>query len=121
MSDHREPEPVPPARDPYLRTTIYTYDPNGALTNVKQTRPGEGPAADAPLATPAPEEPRWSVAYEPARHVIRLTDPEGKAAEFDDRPVRFLVMTRNRRTKALEPLIVRGEPQYYYLSRERER
>src|SRR4051812_46945959 len=101
MSDHREPGPVPPARDPYMRTTTYVYDPNGTPTTAKATVPGEGPAADAPPAAPDPEETRWCVAYQPARHAIRLTDPEGKAAEFDDRPVRLLVMTRNRRTKAL--------------------
>ena len=119
MSDHREPGPVPPARDPYTLTTTYTYGPGGSI--LKVAGPGEGPAADA-ASDPSPiAAPRWTVGYEPGRHVIRLTDPEGKAAEFDDRPVRFLVMTRNRRTKALEPLMVRGEPQFYYFSRERER
>ena len=36
----------------------------------------------------------------------------------DDRPVRFLVMDRNPVTKALEPVIIHGEPLYYYLARE---
>jgi hypothetical protein len=84
-----------------------------------ENAPGEGPAA-APAPAPS-EQTRWTVAYEPAQHVIRLTDTEGKAAGSDDRPVRFLVMTRDRRTRDLEPLMVCGEPQFDYLNGERER
>ncbi len=30
-----------------------------------------------------------------ARHVIKITQEGGKTAEFEDRPLRFLVMDRN--------------------------
>ena len=63
-------------------------------------------------------EPKVEVTYDRARHIIKITQPGGKTAEFDDRPVRFLVMDRNPVTKALEPVIIRGEPLYYYLARE---
>ena len=42
----------------------------------------------------------------------------GKIAGFHDRTVWFLVMERNPVTKALEPVVKYGEPQYYYLPRE---
>jgi hypothetical protein len=67
------------------------------------------------------EKPQAKVSFDPARHVIRITEPSGKIAEFDDRPTRFLVLGRDPVTRALEPVIVRGEPLYYYLSREVER
>ena len=48
------------------------------------------------MTEPEPE-PGWAVAYEPARHVIRLTDPK------EGRRVRraaggYLVLTRDHRT-----------------------
>jgi hypothetical protein len=52
------------------------------------------------------------------RHRLRITDKDGRTAEFDDRAVRFLVMAPDRRTKALQPVLVRGEPLYYYLCPE---
>jgi hypothetical protein len=87
--------------------TTYVYDGKGKLI----------PEGDPP-PKPRPVEPKVEVAYDRARHVIKITQPGGKTAEFDDRPVRFLVMDRNPVTKALEPVIIRGEPLYYYLARE---
>jgi hypothetical protein len=58
------------------------------------------------------------VSYDRSRHVIRITEQNGKTAEFDDRPERFLLMIRSPVTKALEPVIDFGKPVYYYLARE---
>ncbi len=66
----------------------------------------------------AGDEPKVDVAYDRSRHVIQTTQEGGKTAEFEDRPARFLVMDRNPVTKALEPVLIRGEPLYYYLARE---
>ncbi len=57
--------------------------------------------------------------YDRSRHLIRITGRDGKTAEFDDQPQRFLVLSRTSGTRALEPGIVRGEPLYYYLAREK--
>jgi len=62
--------------------------------------------------------PKVEVAYDRSRHVIQITQAGGETAEFDDRPARFLLMDRDPVTKALEPVIIRGEPLYYYLARE---
>ena len=64
-------------------------------------------------------KPKFEVDYDRSRHVVRITGPDGKTAEFDDRPERFLVMARNPKTRALEAVFVDGEPFYYYLARER--
>ncbi len=44
------------------------------------------------------------------RKVFLWSDPV--VFEFDDPPVRFLVMDRNPVTKALEPVIIHGQPLY---------
>jgi hypothetical protein len=51
------------------------------------------------------------VAYDRSRHVIQITQAGDEMAEFDDRPARFLLMDLDPVTKALEPVIIRGEPQ----------
>jgi hypothetical protein len=89
------------------KVTTFVYDGKGKLI----------PEGDPP-PKPRPVEPKVEVTYDRARHVIKITQSGGKTAEFDDRPVRFLVMDRNPVTKALEPVIIRGEPLYYYLARE---
>ena len=89
--------------------TTYVYDGNGELILV-------GDARRKPR--PVEPKPQVEVAYDRSRHVIQIKVPGDKTAEFDDRPVRFLVMDRNPVTKALEPVIIRGEPLYYYLARE---
>ena len=38
--------------------------------------------------------------------------------QFDDRPMRFLVLDRNPATKALEPVTIHGQLLYDYLARE---
>ena len=63
-------------------------------------------------------EPKLEVAYDRLRHVIRIREPNGKIAEFDDRPVRLLVMDRNPVTKALEPVTIHGQSLYDYQARE---
>jgi hypothetical protein len=116
MSEPRDEPPVPPERNPHPRITTYTYDAGMILRGVGS--PGEAP--DGPAKTPV-VRPGYTVDYEPARHVIRITDRAGKTSEFDDRPVKYLMMVRNPRTRALEPVMVCGEPQFFYLSREVER
>ena len=64
------------------------------------------------------DEPKLEVAYDRSRHVIQINQEGEGTAEFDDRPVRFLVMDRNPATKALEPVIIHGEPLHDYLARD---
>ena len=66
-----------------------------------------------------PAEAKVEVAYDPSRHVIQITEPGGSMIEFEDRPVRYLLMIRDSKTKALKPVIERGKPVYYYLAREK--
>ncbi len=67
---------------------------------------------------PAAAQPAIQLEHDRKNHRLRITTPDGQTAHFDDRPVRFLVMARNPKTKALQPVLVRGEPLYYYLSPE---
>ena len=67
---------------------------------------------------PVEIESKAEVKFDRARHVIKITHEGGKTAEFEERPIRFLVLDRNPVTKALEPVIIRGEPLYYYLAWE---
>jgi hypothetical protein len=62
--------------------------------------------------------PKLEVAYNRARHVIQIAQEGGETAQFDDKPARFLLMDRDPVTRALEPVIIRGERLYYYLARE---
>ena len=71
---------------------------------------------NAPSVKPQPEV---EVAYDRSRHVIQITEPGGKTAEFEDQPVRFLVLERDPKTRALKPVIELGKPVYYYLAREK--
>jgi hypothetical protein len=93
-----------------LNVTTYVYDGYGELILV----------GDARLNKPRPvePEPKVEVAYDRSRHVIKIKVPGGKASEFDDRPVRFLLMIRDPETKALKPVIEWGKPVYYYPARE---
>jgi hypothetical protein len=70
------------------------------------------------FSCPAPPAPPIQLQHDRKNHRLKVTTPDGRTAQFDDRPVRFLVMARDPRTKALQPVIVRGEPLYYYLSPE---
>jgi hypothetical protein len=92
--------------------TTYVYDGNGELI------PEDDPRRKRARLVEVEPKPKVEVAYDRSRHVIQIKEPGGKTAEFDDRPVRFLVMDRNPVTKALEPVIIRGEPLYYYLAKE---
>jgi hypothetical protein len=67
---------------------------------------------------PAPALPPVQLEHDRRNHKLRITTPDGRTAQFDDRPVRFLVMARDPKTKTLQPVLVGGEPLYYYLSPE---
>jgi hypothetical protein len=69
------------------RTTTFVYDGNG-----RSIPPGE--------ERRSLERPGAEVLYDPAPHVIQITEACGIAAEFDDRPARFLVLERDPATKA---------------------
>ena len=58
------------------------------------------------------------VQHDRKNHRLKITTAEGQTAQFDDRPIRFLVMVPDQKTKALQPVIMSGEPLYYYLSPE---
>ncbi len=92
--------------------TTYVYNGHGELISVSDAR------RKLARVVEVEPEPKVDVTYDRARHVIQIKVPGGKTAEFEDRPMRFLVMDRNPVTKALEPVIIRGEPLYYYLARE---
>ncbi len=96
--------------------TTYVYDGYGNLLHVD-----EAPGTLARLAELKAElirKPNVEITRDPARRVIKVTGRDGKTALFEDNPTRFLVMDRNPVTRALEPVIIRGEPLYYYLARE---
>ncbi len=96
--------------------TTYVYDGYGHLLHVD-----EAPGTLARLAELKAElirKPKVEITRDPARRVIKVTGRDGKTALFEDKPTRFLVMDRNPVTKALEPVIIHGEPLYYYLARE---
>jgi hypothetical protein len=82
--------------DPEQRVTTYTYSFRGD---------GEEP-------------PPVEVQHDRKRHRYRISVPDGRPAEFDDRPVRFLLMKRDEKTRKLQPVLVRGKPQYHYLAPE---
>ena len=96
-------------REMMTDVTTYVYTGDGEL--ISQSDPPRKPR-------PVEVQPEAEVTFDRSRHVIKIKEPGGKTVEFDDRPVRFLVMDRNPVTKALEPVIIRGEPLYYYLARE---
>ena len=105
--------PDPPSN---AAVTTYVYDGYGNLLRVD-----EAPATLARLAELESEllrKPNVEITRDPARHVIKITGRDGKTALFEDKPIRYLVMDRNPQTKALEPVIIFGEPLYYYLARE---
>ena len=94
--------------------TTYVFDGSGQLIGVSDARRERVKLVEVQ----PPPEPKVDLTYDRSRHVIRIRETNGKTAEFDDRPVRFLVLDRNPVTKALEPVIIHGEPLYYYLARE---
>jgi hypothetical protein len=93
---------------------------------IRYTCHGEGDAfaeGTARRRPPSPRaeadgEPKVEVAYDRSRHVIQITEPGGETAEFDDRPMRFLLMDRDPKTKKVKPVMERGKPVYYYLASE---
>jgi len=106
-------QPDPPGN---AAVTTYVYDGYGNLLHVD-----EAPGTLARLAELKAElirKPNVEITRDPARRVIKVTGRDGKTALFEDNPTRFLVMDRNPVTKALEPVIIHGEPLYYYLARE---
>ncbi len=112
-SDSAQPDPPSDAA-----VTTYVYDGYGHLLHVD-----EAPGTLARLAELKAElirKPKVEITRDPARRVIKVTGRDGKTALFEDKPTRFLVMDRNPVTKALEPVIIHGEPLYYYLAREVE-
>jgi hypothetical protein len=84
------------------------YESAGRTTTVTYSLP----------ARPEPAQPPVQFQHDRKNHKLRITTPDGRTAQFDDRPVRFLVMARDPKTRALQPVLVRGEPLYYYLSAE---
>ncbi len=96
------------------------HEMTGNVTTYVYTADGELISVSDPPRKPRPVEvePKAEVTFDCSRHVIKIKEPGGKTAEFDDRAIRFLVMDRNPVTKALEPVIIHGEPLYYYLARE---
>jgi hypothetical protein len=81
---------------------VAVYDAKPPVTTVTYSRPPE-------------PEPATAVELRQDRRRLRLriTERDGCTAEFDDRPVRFLIMAADPRTKALQPVLVRGGPLYY--------
>jgi hypothetical protein len=88
------------------------YESAGRTTMVTYSWP------EQPVAAPAPGRPAVQLGHDRKKHRLKITTPDGRTAQFEDRPERFLVMARDPKTNTLQPVIVRGEPLYYYLSRE---
>jgi hypothetical protein len=88
--------------------TTYAYDAKDQLVSEPD-----------PNRERQPVLPKLEVVYDHPRHVIQITEPGSKTAEFEDGPVRYLMMERDPKTRALKPVIERGKPVYYYLAREK--
>jgi hypothetical protein len=84
------------------------YDFAGRTTTVTYSRPEQPEAAPPPV----------QLQHDRKNHKLKIKTPHGRTAQLDDQPVRFLVMARDPKPKALQPVLVRGEPLYYYLSAE---
>ncbi len=67
---------------------------------------------------PAQPAPPFQFEHDRRKHRFRIIGPDGRTAQFNHRPVRFLVMARDPKTKTLKPVVARGEPLYYSLSPE---
>src|SRR5208337_4566199 len=88
-------QPDPPSN---AAVTTYVYDGYGNLLHVD-----EAPGTLARLSDLKAElirKPKVEITRDPTRRVIKVTGRDGNAAEFEDRPTRFLVMDRNPATKA---------------------
>jgi hypothetical protein len=77
------------------RPPVALYDVKCAVTTITYSCPPE----------PAPTV---ELRHDRRRHRLRTTGRDGRTAEFDDRPVRFLVVAPDPRTEALQPVLVRG-------------
>ncbi len=64
--------------------------------------------------------PKVEVSYDRSRHIIQIAQEGGEAAEFDDRPARFLFMERDPETGKTKPAMEWGSLVYYHLAREAE-
>jgi hypothetical protein len=91
---------------PGPRLVDVRHDPGQRVTTYTYSFRGDG------------EEPPVEVRHDRRRHRYRIRVPDGQAAEFDDRPARFLLMKRDEKTRKLQPVLVGGKPQYHYLAPE---
>ena len=90
------------------RSAANFYDTSVRVTTLTYPRPAE----------PALPPPLFQFEHDRRKRRFRITGPDGQTAEFQDKAMRFLVMARDPKTKKLHPVLVRGEPLYYYLSPE---
>jgi hypothetical protein len=65
-----------------------------------------------------PGPPPVEIQYDRKRRRLRIVGRDGQAAEFADRPTRYLLMARDPKTNELRPVMMGGEPMIYYLCRE---
>ena len=62
-----------------------------------------------------PEPCRFRIRHNKRRHLFRITGPDGETNEFDDRPVKLLVVEPDPKTGEFRPCFVGGKPKVIYL------
>jgi hypothetical protein len=67
----------------------------------------------------ARDEPKWTVEHDPKKGVFRLTDPDGVTAVFRNKALRYLVLNPDPETGELAPVVLRGQPLFWYLCLEK--
>jgi hypothetical protein len=67
----------------------------------------------------ARDEPAWTIEHDPKKGVFRLTDPDGVTAVFRNKALRYLVLNPDPETGELAPVVLRGQPLFWYLCLEK--
>jgi hypothetical protein len=65
-----------------------------------------------------PEPCRFRVKHDRRKHLIRISGPDGEMSEFEDKPVRFLVVETDPKTGEPRPCFAGGKPKVMLLCRE---
>ncbi len=65
-----------------------------------------------------PEPCRFRVKHHRRKQILRIMGPEGETMQFEDEPVRFLVVETDPATGKVRPCLAGGKPKIMLLCRE---
>ncbi len=65
-----------------------------------------------------PEPCRFRIRHNGRKHRLRIAGPDGETMEFEDEPVRFLVVETVPATGEVRPCLAGGKPKVMLLCRE---